>query len=76
MLYLNQNLFSLDRQNVRENCNLFILLERKVKIISTRYDFFNNLEINYGNFAGLCDEVWRESYNYIVIGMSQDKNTI
>ena len=24
MIYLNQNLFSLDRQSVRENCNLFI----------------------------------------------------
>ena len=27
MIYLNQNLFSLDRQSVRENCNLFILFE-------------------------------------------------
>ena len=28
MIYLNQNLFSLDRQSVRENCNLFILFEQ------------------------------------------------
>ena len=26
MIYLNQNLFSLDRQSVRENCNIFILM--------------------------------------------------
>ena len=28
MIYLNQNLFSLERQSVRENCNLFILFEQ------------------------------------------------
>ena len=28
MIYLNQNLFSLDRRGVRENCNLFILFEQ------------------------------------------------
>ena len=31
LIYLNQNLFSLDRQSVRENCNLFILFEQEVK---------------------------------------------
>ena len=25
MIYLKQNIFSVDRQNVRENCNLFII---------------------------------------------------
>ena len=29
MIYLNQNLLSLDRQSVRENCNLFILFEQR-----------------------------------------------
>ena len=33
MIYLNQNLFSLDRQSVREKCNLFILLEQRGKVI-------------------------------------------
>ena len=28
MIYLNQNLFTIDRQNVRENGNLFILFEQ------------------------------------------------
>ena len=27
MIYLNQNLFTIDRQSVRENCNLFILFD-------------------------------------------------
>ena len=29
MIYLNQNLFTIDRQSVRENCNLFILFLTK-----------------------------------------------
>ena len=32
MIYLNQNLFTIDRQSVRENCNLFIFfLKSEVK---------------------------------------------
>ena len=31
MVCLNQNLFSLDRQNVIENCNIFILFEQNCK---------------------------------------------
>ena len=27
MIYLKQNIFSADSQNVRENCNLFIFVE-------------------------------------------------
>ena len=29
MIYLKQNIFSADRQNVRENCNLFIFFEQR-----------------------------------------------
>ena len=44
MIYLNQNLFSLDRQSVRENCNLFFLFEQKGKVLASIYqDFFNNV---------------------------------
>ena len=35
MIYLNQNLFSLDRQSVRENCNLFILFEQRGKVLAS-----------------------------------------
>ena len=41
MIYLNQNLFSLDRQGVRENCNLFLLFEQRGKVLASIYqDFF------------------------------------
>ena len=33
MIYLIQNLFTIDRQNVRENCNLFILFEHRGKVL-------------------------------------------
>ena len=31
MIYLKQNIFSADRQNIRENCNLFIFLNKQAK---------------------------------------------
>ena len=46
MIYLNQNLFTIDRQSVRENCNLFILFEQRGKVLISIYqDFFNNVEL-------------------------------
>ena len=64
MIYLNQNLFSLDRQSVRENCNLFILLEQRGKVLASIYqDFFNNIELSYNDFAF-----------YIVIDITKNKN--
>ena len=75
MIYLNQNLFSLDRQSVRENCNLFILFEQRGKVLISIYqDFFNNVELSYNDFANICNKVWKEAYNYIVIDITKNKN--
>ena len=44
MIYLNQNLFTIDRQSVRKNSNLFILFEQRGKVLISIYqDFFNNV---------------------------------
>ena len=39
-IYLNQNLFSLYRRGVRENCNLFILFEQRGNILHPLYIVF------------------------------------
>ena len=67
MIYLNQNLFKIDRQSVRENCNLFIL-------VSIYQDFFNNVELSYNDFANICNKLWKDPYNYIVIDITKNKN--
>ena len=75
MIYLNQNLFSLDRQSVRENCNLFILFEQRGKVLISIYqDFITNVELSYNDFANLCNKVWKEPYNYLVIDITKNKN--
>ena len=75
MIYLNQNLFSLDRQSVRENCNLFILFEQRGKVLASIYqDFFNNIELSYYDFSNICNNVWKEPYNYNVIDTTKNKN--
>ena len=52
MIYLNQNLFTIDRKSVRENCNLFILFEQRGKVLISIYqDFFNNVELSYNDFC-------------------------
>ena len=75
MIYLNQNLFTIDRRSVRENCNLFILFEQKGKVLISIYqDFFNNVELSYNDFANVCNKLWKEPYNYIVIDITKNKN--
>ena len=75
MICLNQNLFSLDRQSVRENFKLIILFEQRGKVLISIYqDFFNNVELSYNDFANICNKVWKEPYNYIVIVITKNKN--
>ena len=68
MVHLNQNIFSLDRQITRESCNICILFEQSGNVLQSEHsDFFNENEIGYKDFAKMCNKVWREPYNYIVI---------
>ena len=77
MIYPNKNLFTIDRQSVRENCNLFTLFEQRGKVfISIYQDFFNNVEISYNFFANICNKVWKEPFNYIVNDITKNKNII
>ena len=74
MIYLNQNLFTIDRQSVRDNCNPFILFEQRGNVIISIYqNFFNNVELSYNDFANICNKVWKEPYNYIVIDITKIK---
>ena len=75
MIYLKQNIFSADRQIVRENCNLFIFIEQRGRATTAIYhDFFNRAELSYDDFSSLCEKVWEEPYNYIVIDKSKNRN--
>ena len=75
MIYLNQNLFSLGRQNVRENSNLFILFEQRGKALTSIYhEFFNGAEDDYKDFTKICKELWREPYYYLIIDISKNIN--
>ena len=75
MIYLNQNLFTIDRQSVRENCNLFILFEQRGKVLISIYqDFFNNVELSYNDFYNICNKVLKGPYIYIVIDLTKNKN--
>ena len=55
MIYLKQNIFSADRQNVAENCNLFIFFEQTGKAITALYyDHFTGSHRRYNDFSNVC----------------------
>ena len=77
MIFLNQNLFTIDRQSVRDNCNPFILFEQRGQVrISVNQDFFNNVELCYNDFANIRNKIWKEAFNYIVIDRTKNKKIL
>ena len=71
MIYLKQNIFSADRQNVRENCNLFIFFEQTGKAIY--YDHFTGYQLSYNDFSNICEKLWCRPYNFIGIDKSKNR---
>ena len=64
MIDLYQNLFSLDRQSVRENCNIFVLFEQTGSVLNRFYnDFFKETAIVYKVFDTIKTRVWEERHN-------------
>ena len=58
MIYLKQNFFSADRQNVRENGNLFVFFEQTGRSISSiYYNHFNGSQHSYNDFNFICEKV-------------------
>ena len=56
MIYLKQNIFLADRQNVRENCNLFIFFDERGRATTAIYhDFFSRVELSYDDFSSICE---------------------
>ena len=71
MIYLKQKIFSADRQNVRENCNLYFFFEQTGKVITAiYYDHFSGSQLSYNDFSNICEKVGSSPYNYIVIDES------
>ena len=60
MIYLKRNIFSADRQNVRENCILFILFRQTGKAFTAiYYDHFTGPQLSYHDLSNICEKVWR-----------------
>ena len=75
MIYLKQNIFSADRQNVKKNYNLFIFFEQRGRATTAIYrDFSSRLELSYDDISSICEMVWAEPYNYIVIDKTKNRN--
>ena len=74
MIYLKQNMFSADRQNVRENCNLFIFFEQRGKgVTAICYDLYTGSQLSYTDFSNIWEKVWSRPYIYTVIDKSLNK---
>ena len=74
MIYLKQNRFSADGQNVREKFYLLIFFEQTGKAVTViYYDHFTGSQLSYSDFKNICEKVWSRPYNYIIIDKSKNR---
>ena len=69
MIYLKQNIFSVGRQTNRENCNLFIFLNKQTKP-SLLYIMITLLDLN---LVIMILVLYVKRCNYIVIDKSKNR---
>ena len=65
-------IFSIDRQRVRETSNLIIVLDFVLK--SIYIDILKDAMVEYHNRAKLSNEFWKQYCNYNVIDSSGNSN--
>ena len=47
---------------------------KDIKDLPSPNNGFDNVELSYNDFANICNKVWKEPYNYIVIDITKNKN--
>ena len=76
MISLKHNIFSADRQKVRENCNLLVFFEQRGRATTAiMHDFLSRVELSYDDFSSACEKVWAEPQKYIVIDKTKNRNS-
>ena len=77
MIYIKQNIFSADRQNVKylfSSCKLFIFIEQTGKAITaTCYDHFTGSQLSYNDFSNIYEKLLSRPYNCLVIDKSKNR---
>ena len=72
--YISQSYFALLRQSIRNNSDRLILLKQTLRVVQSMYYDIGAYDMNYDEFKQMCHKAWDESFNYLCIDMTKNKN--
>ena len=72
--YISQSYFALLRQSIRNNSDRLFLLKQTLRVVQSMYYDIGAYDMNYDEFKQMCHKAWDESFNYLCIDMTKNKN--
>ena len=72
--YISQSYFTLPRQSIRNNSDRLILFKQTLRDVQSMYYDIRAYDMKYDEFKEMCHKAWDETYNYLYIDMTKNKN--
>ena len=72
--YFSQSFFALPRQSIRNNSDRLILFKQTLRDVQSVYYDIGAYDVKYEEFKEMCHKAWIESFNYLCIDMTKNKN--
>ncbi len=70
IFYISQNYFKLQRQTIRENCNIIFLFPQNDKNLDHIHrDHCTSITLT--QFKDFCKEVWKTKYNFVTLDLTR-----
>lgn len=65
--YLTQTYSKVPKKQIRDNCNLLIVLRQDLTNLKHIYDDHVNTDFSFEKFKDVCNYCWRNRYGFLVI---------
>lgn len=72
--YLNQTYSKIPKQLIRDNANMLIVFKQDDINLRHVYDEHVNSDMTWLQFREMCSQIWKDTYNYLVINKDCHKN--
>lgn len=65
--YLTQTYSKIPKQLIRDNANFLIIFKQDDTNLKHIYNEHVNSDMSWNQFKGMCGEIWREPYSFLII---------
>ena len=72
--YISQRFFGLPRRSIRDNSDRLILFKQALRDVQSMYYDIGAFDMIYDEFKEICRVAWSETFNYLCIDMSKNRD--